>query len=119
MLWLSPCACALRREGWGTNIKRTYRIYRDFGLQLRNKTPKRRVKAKLRKIGRWRSVRTRCGRSQDDPSRSGNGICARDLDLRAYAKGPLVQKSGAAHPFHSVNRQRRRVQAAFHQFEWM
>ena len=38
----------LEREGWGTNIKRTYRIYRDLGLQLRNKTPKRRVKAKLR-----------------------------------------------------------------------
>jgi putative transposase len=38
----------LEREGWDTNIKRTYRIYRDLGLQLRNKTPKRRVKAKLR-----------------------------------------------------------------------
>lgn len=38
----------LEREGWGTNIKRTYRIYRDGGLQLRNKTPERRVKAKLR-----------------------------------------------------------------------
>ncbi len=38
----------LEREGWGTNIKRTYRIYRDLGLQLRNKTPKRRIKAKLR-----------------------------------------------------------------------
>ncbi|WP_183759230.1 IS3 family transposase [Rhizobium sp. BK181] len=38
----------LVREGWGANIKRTYRIYRDLGLQLRNKTPKRRVKAKLR-----------------------------------------------------------------------
>lgn len=38
----------LEREGWGTNIKRTYRIYRDLGLQLRNKTQKRRVKAKLR-----------------------------------------------------------------------
>ena len=38
----------LRREGWDINMKRTYRIYRDLGLQLRNKTPKRRVKAKLR-----------------------------------------------------------------------
>ncbi|AVA25755.1 IS3 family insertion sequence transposase domain-containing protein (plasmid) [Rhizobium sp. NXC24] len=38
----------LEREGWGTNIKRTYKIYRELGLQLRNKTPKRRVKAKLR-----------------------------------------------------------------------
>lgn len=38
----------LKREGWDVNVKRTYRIYRDLGLQLRNKTPKRRVKAKLR-----------------------------------------------------------------------
>ena len=30
------------------NQKRTYKLYRELGLQLRNKTPKRRVKAKLR-----------------------------------------------------------------------
>ena len=38
----------LLREGWVINIKRTRRIYAELGLQLRNKTPKRRVKAKLR-----------------------------------------------------------------------
>ena len=38
----------LRREGWTINLKKTYRIYRELGMQLRNKTPKRRVKAKLR-----------------------------------------------------------------------
>jgi putative transposase len=38
----------LRREGWAINQKKTRRIYRELGLQLRNKTPKRRVKAKLR-----------------------------------------------------------------------
>ena len=38
----------LRREGWSINHKKTRRIYRELGLQLRNKTPKRRVKAKLR-----------------------------------------------------------------------
>jgi putative transposase len=38
----------LRREGWQVNAKRVYRLYREIGLQLRNKTPKRRVKAKLR-----------------------------------------------------------------------
>ena len=38
----------LRREGWRLNHKKTYRVYREMGLQLRNKTPKRRVKAKLR-----------------------------------------------------------------------
>jgi len=38
----------LRREGWLVNPKRVCRLYREMGLQLRNKTPKRRVKAKLR-----------------------------------------------------------------------
>ena len=30
------------------NAKKVYRLYRELGLQLRNKTPKRRAKAKLR-----------------------------------------------------------------------
>ncbi len=30
------------------HAKRIYRLYKELGLQLRNKTPKRRVKAKLR-----------------------------------------------------------------------
>jgi len=38
----------LRREGWMINMKKTRRIYKELGLQLRNKHPKRRVKAKLR-----------------------------------------------------------------------
>jgi hypothetical protein len=38
----------LRREGWEINLKRTHRIYNELALQLRNTTPKRRVKAKLR-----------------------------------------------------------------------
>lgn len=38
----------LRREGWQVNHKRVRRLYNELGLQLRNKSPKRRVKAKLR-----------------------------------------------------------------------
>jgi putative transposase len=38
----------LWREGWCHGQNKTRRIYRELGLQLRNKTPKRRVKAKLR-----------------------------------------------------------------------
>lgn len=38
----------LRREGWVVNAKRVNRLYREMGLQLRNKSPKRKVKAKLR-----------------------------------------------------------------------
>ena len=38
----------LRRDGIEINEKRTRRLYNELGLQLRNKVPKRRVKAKLR-----------------------------------------------------------------------
>jgi len=38
----------LRREGWTVKAKRVYRLYHEMGMQLRNKTPRRRVKAKLR-----------------------------------------------------------------------
>ena len=38
----------LRREGWDVNHKKVQRIYNELGLQLRTKSPKRRVKAKLR-----------------------------------------------------------------------
>ena len=30
-----------RRDGWHVNMKKVYRLYRELGLQLRNKTPKR------------------------------------------------------------------------------
>src|SRR6202021_3010674 len=42
----------LRREGWRVNAKRVYRLYVEIGLQIRHKTPKRRVKAKLREARR-------------------------------------------------------------------
>lgn len=38
----------LRSNGWAVNPKRIYRLYKELGLQLRNKMPKRRVKAELR-----------------------------------------------------------------------
>lgn len=38
----------LAREGWGINVKKVYRTYKELAIQLRHKTPKRRVKAKLR-----------------------------------------------------------------------
>jgi putative transposase len=38
----------LRREGWLVNVKLVSRLYREMSLQLRNKSPKRKVKAKLR-----------------------------------------------------------------------
>ena len=38
----------LGREGWQVNAKRAHRLYAEEGLQLRNKTTKRKVSAKLR-----------------------------------------------------------------------
>jgi putative transposase len=38
----------LRPEGWSPGQNKTRRIYRELGLQLRNKTLRRRVKTKLR-----------------------------------------------------------------------
>lgn len=35
-------------EGWEINAKKTYRVYKELDMQLRNKIPKRRVEAKLR-----------------------------------------------------------------------
>ena len=46
----------LRREGWRVNAKRVWRLYREMGLQLRNKAPKRRVQAKLRDVRRAAST---------------------------------------------------------------
>ncbi|WP_409049963.1 IS3 family transposase [Agrobacterium vitis] len=49
----------IRRDGCVVNPKRLYRLYKEMDLQLRNKVPKRRVKAKLR------SDRTAATRSND------------------------------------------------------
>ena len=37
----------LQRQRWRFHMKRTYRLTNEMGLQLRNKTPKRRVRQKL------------------------------------------------------------------------
>ena len=60
----------LRREGWAVNRKRVYRLYRQEGLSLRHKRPRRHVSAARRmeraapsrptSSGRWTSYRTRC-----------------------------------------------------------
>ena len=52
----------LRREGWLVNTKRVCRLYREMGLQLCNKSPKRRVKAQLPTIAHRRRKPTRSGR---------------------------------------------------------
>ena len=42
----------LRREGWSVNAKRIYRLYKEMGLQIRHKIPKRRVKASVFRRGK-------------------------------------------------------------------
>jgi len=54
----------LRREGWGINHKRVYRIYCEEGLNLRVKRPKRRVSAAHR-VGRQAAVRVNESWSMD------------------------------------------------------
>ncbi|EJB08246.1 transposase [Rhizobium leguminosarum bv. trifolii WSM597] len=109
----------LEREGWGTNIKRTYRIYRDLGLQLRNKTPKRRVKAKLREdrqmavgpndvwamdfvhdqLATGKKLRVRnVGYPKTIRVDQGTEFVSRDLDLWAYAKGVTLDFSRPGKP---------------------
>ena len=50
----------LLREGWAINHKRSRRLYRELGLQLRNKNPKRKVAAKLREDRMMASAPNEC-----------------------------------------------------------
>jgi transposase InsO family protein len=60
----------LRREGHKDNVKRVYRIYKEQGLSLRLKRPRRNKAAKLRQPKQlahtmneiWRSLKLRCCR---------------------------------------------------------
>jgi putative transposase len=79
----------LRREGWVINEKKTRRVYNEMGMQLRNKTPKRRVKAALRA-------------DRTPPSRS-NEVWAMDFvhDRRCRAGKAGQQRTCAENPIFS------------------
>ena len=51
----------LRREGWLVNAKRVNRLYREMGLQLRNKSPKRKSKRSCERGARHLLVPTTFG----------------------------------------------------------
>jgi putative transposase len=111
----------LRREGWRVNPKRVYRMYREMGLQLRNKTPKHRVKAKLREDRQSATrfspaieprftfrgpdvveILEEVGRQVRFPKAirvdQGSEFVSRDLDLWAYQRGVTLDFSRPGKP---------------------
>ncbi len=107
----------LRREGWCHGQNKTRRIYRELGLQLRNKTPKRRVKAKLRDDRRpatrsnetWAirgidvvEVLEKVSREVGLPATirvdQGTEFVSRDLDKWAYQRGVILDFSRPGKP---------------------
>ena len=51
----------MRREGWLVNAKRVCRLYREMGLQLRNKSPNAESKHSCARTARRRAGLTRFG----------------------------------------------------------
>ena len=52
----------LRREGWQVNAKRVWRLYREMGLQLRNKHPSDACRQSCVKVAQAQTDRTMSGR---------------------------------------------------------
>ena len=52
----------LQRKGWPVNHKRTYRLYKEEGLSIRSKVPKRKRAWRYRQCVRKSADRTRSGR---------------------------------------------------------
>jgi putative transposase len=112
----------LAREGWDINMKQTDRIYRELGLQPRNRTPKRRVSSRraltvVDTFSRYVPVfdprfRYRAKDVVRAPEQVCPAICypktirvdqgskfvSRDLDLWAYANGVTLDFSRPGKP---------------------
>lgn len=83
----------LDSEGWGVNIKKVFRIYSELSLPLRNKTPRRRVRARLRDdraeavgptdVSLSRMSTCAAGQRGDQAS----AFLSRDMDLWTYQRG--------------------------------
>lgn len=85
----------LRREGWVINMKKTRRIYNELGLQLRNKHPKWRVKAKLRE-DRQEAV----GPNDAWAMRCPLGDCASAICRKGLRARPARPRQEASYPDH-------------------
>ena len=86
----------LQREGWRINIKKTHRIYKALGLQLRNKTPKRRVKAKLRGPMHGDTAERNLGHGLR-PRPASDGSKDPDPDCRGYLHSLLAGDRSPVH----------------------
>ena len=88
----------LQREGWRINIKKTHRVYTALGLQLRNKTPKRRGKASCAKTAVRPPGRTRPGSTlfplPGDRPRGRSGVDGRDAgDVAVPGRPPALTEA--------------------------
>ncbi len=83
----------LRREGWIVNAKRVNRHYRDMGLQLRNKSPKRRSRRSCATTVRLRSGRTTSGpwTSSTTSCYDGRKIRITHRDRHLHAVVPAIE----------------------------
>jgi putative transposase len=76
---MAPVDVLLQRDGWAINVKRVYRLYEELSLQLRHKTPKRRV---VRQAARGPNPGMSDRRGPGDGFRS-RPACHRPQDPRA------------------------------------
>lgn len=107
----------LDREGWGINVKKVYRIYKELGMQLRHKTPKRRVLTVVGTFSRYvpvldvrysyrgedvvatldRVCRT-AGYPETIRVDQGSKFVSRDMDLWTYQRGVVLDFSRPGKP---------------------
>ncbi len=74
----------LRREGWVVNHKRVRRMYREEGLAIRTKSPKRRRAAMVREVGVLRRLVAERGKPQRITCDNGPEFVSLQLDQWAY-----------------------------------
>ncbi|MBB4218861.1 hypothetical protein FHT79_006083 [Rhizobium sp. BK212] len=86
----------LKRDGWPVNPKRIYRLYKEMDLQLRNKVPKRRVKAKLR-ADRTEPTHSNHVWAMDFPF-ADDDVGRRIGDCRGLAGRAVLDRGRASHP---------------------
>lgn len=86
------------------NHKKGHRTYNESGLQLRDKSPKRRVTAKLREVRREAVAATldrvcaAVGVPKSIRDAQGGEFVSRDLDLRACRHGVILDVSQPGKP---------------------